>query len=221
MITGLTEWLHEFERLHARTFRTVAMVPIGIVTGSPAIGVPRSSPPTSPWHGWRPFPGVGWISSRSFRPTGQLASWEMATWTAPLRAIGITTGLPVIGRALATSRRIRIRDTLWMDYAPGRFDAPVTTEVTMTPEEKQRFMRNLQSLRQGHPDWPVDRLLAEAIEAAGLDHDIGMRIVDTLLKHACSELKREHPDWPHELVKEALRVQWGMERSIKVAPEVE
>jgi hypothetical protein len=65
----LGHWVAEFERLYVLTFRTVALTVDGFATGSPVLGSPRSLPPRSPWHGWRPFPCVGWISSRSFRPS--------------------------------------------------------------------------------------------------------------------------------------------------------
>jgi hypothetical protein len=87
----------------------------------------------------------------------------------------------------------------------------------MTPEEKQRLIHNVQSLRQDHPDWPADRLMATAIVDAGIDNDTGMQVMGIVLKHAYNKLKHEHPDWPRELVHEALRVRWGMVRGIEVA----
>jgi hypothetical protein len=149
---GLTSWLHEFEWRYARTFRTVALRADGIITGSPAIGRPRSLPPRSPWHGWRPVPAIGWISSRSFRPTGQLASYDTPrrasvrhSTAVALQAIGIVTGSPVFGRVLAFSRHIRHRDDgLWRAYTPGRFPsappAPDTSpdRVVRLAEFRQR-----------------------------------------------------------------------------------
>jgi hypothetical protein len=108
--TSLGDWLAEFERLHRLTFRSVALSATGFTTESPAFGRPRSMRPRNRWHGWRPVPSVGWISSRSFRPTGVLASYEMASVPVPsprtiplsarnwyCRAIGIVTGSPSFG----------------------------------------------------------------------------------------------------------------------------
>jgi hypothetical protein len=74
-IVFLDDWLVEFERLHSQVFRTVAMVPIGIVIGSPAIGSPRSMPPRKLWKGWKPGRyATSWIG-RTEAPKHPGQSW--------------------------------------------------------------------------------------------------------------------------------------------------
>jgi hypothetical protein len=61
-----------------------------VTTGSPVFSHPRSMPPPKPWRGWKPFPGIGFVSSRSFRPM-----WYPPP-ALPLRSFGLTVGSPAI-----------------------------------------------------------------------------------------------------------------------------
>jgi hypothetical protein len=92
---GLNTWVPAFEAQFARTFRAVDMQATGIATNSPTLGSPRQLKARSTrFRGWRPFPGVGYILSSSFTPSGAYVYESPSSF---VRAFEFATRPPAIG----------------------------------------------------------------------------------------------------------------------------